>query len=298
MSWEITFIKWLQSSASSFSNTIAEFITNFGEQYILIVILAFIYFAYDKKVGEQIAYCTFIGVVSNNAIKGLVKAPRPFTVAPEILDDIPEAALESATGYSFPSGHTQSGSTFYSAIGFHFKKRWVWIVVIIAILLVGFSRIYLGVHFPKDVIVGTVLGFGGAWLGTFLYQKWGQSYRSKLILFLATAAVFLPFIFIFYRPDFDDIEIYRDFYTSYSLMLGFIGAVAVENKWVNFTCNTTLKRRLIRFALGLVVLIGVLLGLDKVFPEGYIFLDMLRYALVSFIGMGLYPFLFKPLHLD
>ncbi|MDD4211978.1 MAG: phosphatase PAP2 family protein [Bacilli bacterium] len=294
MEWELALIKWLRSTSTEVSNIIGELITIFGEQYVLIVILAFIYFVYNKKVGEQIAYCVFIGVCSNNAIKGLVERARPFTVDESIIP----ARQETATGFSFPSGHTQNASTFYSAVGLHFKNHKLWIAIGVIIILIACSRVYLGVHYPTDVIAGALLGFGGALLGTYLYQKWGSNFKHKMILFNATALCFLPFVFIYYRPSFSDIEIYRDFYTGYALFLGFIAAVFVENKYVNFTCQTAIKRRLIRFGLSLIVFIGLLFGLDILFPEGYIFLDMLRYGLVSFVGMGLFPFLFKPLHLD
>ncbi|MFA6627221.1 MAG: phosphatase PAP2 family protein [Bacilli bacterium] len=294
MEWELTFIKWLRTTSNEVSNILAEMITILGEQYILIVILAFIYFVYNKKVGEQIAYCVFIGVCSNNALKGLVNRVRPFEADVTIIP----ARMETATGYSFPSGHTQNASTFYGAIGLHFKNKKLWIAIITIIILIACSRVYLGVHYPTDVIGGALLGIAGAFLGTWLYQKWGTNFKHKMILLVATALVFLPFTIIYYRPNFSDIEVYRDFYTGYALFLGFIGAVFVENKWVDFTCQTSLKRRLIRFGLSLVVFAGLLMGLDKLFPEGYIFLDMLRYGLVSFVGMGLYPMLFKPLHLN
>jgi len=293
MEWEIAFIKWLQASATSTSYLLAEIFSFLGEQYILIVILAFIYFVYDKKIGEQIAYCIFLGACSNNAIKGLVKAKRPFQVD----NAISGGRQETATGFSFPSGHSQNAATFYGAIAFHFKKKIIWVSAILLVLLIAFSRVYLGVHFPVDVIVGALLGFGLAFLGSFLYQKWQTSLKNKMLLLLITALVFFPFLIIFYRHNFNEIEIYKDFYTSYALFHGFIGAIYLENKYVNFSCKSALKSRLIRFILSLVIFIVLLFGLKAILPKNNIFFDMLRYFLVSFIGMGIYPLSFKKLRL-
>lgn len=293
LQWELNLIKFFQSNANGFINFLAEAISFVGEQYTLIVILAFIYFVYNKEMGEEIAFSVFLGVCLNNALKGLIKAPRPFQVDSEI-----SAGREStATGYSFPSGHAQNSATFYGSIAVEFKKRYITIIVITLVFLVSLSRIYLGVHFPKDVIVGMILGFLTALGGVYLYRKFSYSLKTKMMVLLFSALAFLPFIFIFYHRDFEEIKLFRDFYTGYALFLGFIPAIYLENKYVKFSNEAKLSKKLIRFGLALIVFMAILFGLKVIIPKGYIFLDMLRYGLVSFVGMGLYPLSFKKLGL-
>ena len=87
--------------------------------------------------------------------------------------------------------------------------------------------------------------------------------------------------------------IYKDFYTAFALFLGFIPAVIIENKFVNFNCLNSLKIRLIRLAIGLVIILGTYVGLKMIFPPENIYFDMLRYFLVIFIGLGIYPLIAK-----
>lgn len=289
MQFEIEIIKWFQGIGNVVFDILVEGITFLGEQYVIIVILAFIYFVYNKKIGEAIAYTLFLSLSLNNAVKGVIGAKRPFEVDNTIVPKRPQ----TATGFSFPSGHTQGSTTLYTSIGLVLKNRKVWIGVICLVFLIGASRLYLGVHFPRDVIVGWALGITCSFLGSYLYNKFATSLKAKMLLFITTAVIFIPFNFIFYRSNFSDIEKYRDFFTGYALFWGFILATFIENKYVNFDCSNTLKIRLIRYFIGLLLFVIIQFGLKLLFPDENIFFDMLRYFLVTFVPMGLYPLTFK-----
>jgi membrane-associated phospholipid phosphatase len=289
MQIELDIIKWFQSFANSFTDVLGELFTILGEQYVLVAVLAFIYFVYNKKTAESIAYSVFLSLCLNNTLKGIVKADRPFQVDNEILGK----RAQTATGFSFPSGHTQAAAVFYTSLGKQFKSKKAWTFFIIIIFLVGLSRVYLGVHFPRDIVAAVILGVATAIFGSYLYEKYAYSLKSKMILFWVTALVFFPFLFIFYKPNFSDIKVYRDFYTGYALFLGFICAVYLENKYVDFDCSSPLKTRLIRFSIALLIFIIIQFGLKAILPSENIFFDMLRYFMVTFVTMGLYPLTFK-----
>ncbi|HHU21145.1 MAG TPA: phosphatase PAP2 family protein [Acholeplasma sp.] len=287
--FELDISRFFRSISTETLDKIVQILTFMGSQIVIIVIVAIIYFVLDKKAGEKIIYITLTSYGVNNALKGLFAIKRPFQVDP----DIEAAGVSDATGYSFPSGHSQGAASVYFSIANHFKKRWLWIISIVIITIIGFTRIWLGVHFLSDVVVGISLGIGISLLCGSLYDTFEHSFKSKIILLATTLIIFAPFLFIFYRPNVDDMLVYRDFYISYAAYLGFFGAVIIENKLVKFTDLTTLGMKILRAAIGIAIMVGVYLGLKFAFPDGYMILDMLRYFLVIFIGLGIYPLIFK-----
>ncbi|HHU55617.1 MAG TPA: phosphatase PAP2 family protein [Acholeplasmataceae bacterium] len=294
MNFELNIIKWFQEIANDFTDILGEGITILGEQVIIVAIVAFIYFVYNKKAGEYIAYSVFLSACINGAIKGLVRAPRPFQVDNSIVGK----RAQTATGFSFPSGHTQAAASFYTAIGKIFKNKKIWIVIGIIIFLVGVSRIYLGVHFPRDVIVGAALGVGSAILGFYLFNLVYENPKRKFLLFFVTGLIFFPFLFVFYEENYVDIEMYRDFYITYALYFGFGTAIYIENKFVNFTCDCKLNKRIIRFIVAVILFLCLQLGLKYILPNENIFFDMLRYFLTAFIPLGIFPLTFKRFNLN
>ncbi|MDD2259129.1 MAG: phosphatase PAP2 family protein [Bacilli bacterium] len=287
--FELNIIRFFRDISIPFIDNLMQIITFFGEQYVLILVLSTIYFVFNKEAGEKIAYSIFTSLGLNNIFKGIIKINRPFVTDPTI----DAVRIETATGYSFPSGHSQNAAVTFSSVAYHFKKKWLWITASILIFLVGISRVFLGVHYLSDVIVGISLGLGSTLLCSLLYEKFKGSLLSKSLLFGITLLAFVPFLALFYRPNQADMLIYKDFYTAFALFLGFIPAVIIENKFVNFNCLNSLKIRLIRLAIGLVIILGTYVGLKMIFPPENIYFDMLRYFLVIFIGLGIYPLIAK-----
>ena len=102
MEFELNIIRAIQSIANPFLDGLFQFITMFGEEAILIPLIAVIYWAFNKRMGEFIAYASLTSVLVNGAIKDIFKAKRPIGEP-----GIRSLRVETATGYSFPSGHTQ-----------------------------------------------------------------------------------------------------------------------------------------------------------------------------------------------
>lgn len=292
---ELDFLHALRNISNPFLDTLFELITMLGEETVLIGILALVYFIYDKKIGQIIAYTLFTSLLVNHTVKGLVKYERPFHYDPE-LDSV---RIETATGYSFPSGHTHQAATLYSSIAKNVettKKKLIWLISIIIVLLVGFSRLWLAVHYPKDVIVGLILGFGMTFICSYLYSKFAKNYKSTLYLFLISLFLFSPLLFIYYRSSYEDIYVYRNFYICFAMYGGFIAAYALEEKYVKFTCNTTFKKKIIRTLGAVIAVVLIKIGLKSLltlFFDNNIFFDMIRYFLMTFVCLGLYPFIFR-----
>lgn len=293
MDFELRIIKWFQKIATDFTDILGEAFTILGEQVIIVGVIAFIYFVYNKKAGEYIAYSVFLSACINGAIKGIVRAERPFQVDATIEGK----RAQTATGYSFPSGHAQNAASFYTSLGMHFKNKKLWIAIAIIIFLVAISRVYLGVHFPRDVIVGALLGISAAIISYYLFNSVYENPKRKLLLFVVTGLIFFPFLFIFYQKKYVDIELYRDFYITYALYLGFGSAIFIENKFVSFDCTGKLNKRIIRFIGAIVIFLGLQIVLKAIFPKENILFDMLRYFLTAFVPLGIFPLFFKKLGL-
>lgn len=273
---ELEILRNIQSIANPFLDLLFQLITICGEQLVLISIISIIYWALDKKFGEYIAYSVLTSVLLNNAIKDIFKMKRP--IGEEGIRTLRE---ETATGYSFPSGHTQGASSFYGAMAIYLKKRVMYIIATVMIILIGFSRLYLGVHYPKDVIVGGVLGVLTSLICYKLYNK----VENKMLLYVITFAIFIPALTFAHSAD---------FIKGMGTYLGFIIGIYIEKKYVNFSTEGNTGNKIIRVLLGIVILLVLQLGLKVLLPSGTIF-SFIRYLLISLVGIGVYPMTFKKL---
>ena len=180
---ELEILRNIQSIANPFLDILFQLITICGEQMVLVLIISIIYWVKDKKFGEYIAYAVLTSVLVNCVVKDIFKFKRP--IGEEGIRTLRE---KTATGYSFPSGHTQGAGSFYGAMAIYIKKKVMYIIAIIMIILIGFSRLYLGVHYPKDVIVGGILGVLISYICYNIYNK----YENKIMVYTITFIIFLP----------------------------------------------------------------------------------------------------------
>ena len=271
---ELEILRHIQSIANPFFDFLFQLITICGEQIVLISIISIIYWALDKKFGEYIAYSVLTSVLLNNAIKDIFKMKRP--IGEEGNRTLRE---QTATGYSFPSGHTQSASSFYGSMAIYLKNRVMYIIATVMIILIGFSRLYLGVHYPKDVIVGGILGV----LTSLICYKLYNRVENKMLLYVVTFAIFIPALTFAHSAD---------FIKGMGTYLGFIIGIYIEKRYVNFSTEGNTGNKIIRVLLGIVILLVLQLGLKVILPSGTIF-SFIRYALISLIGIGVYPMIFK-----
>lgn len=271
---ELEILRSIQSIANPFLDILFQLITMCGEQIVLISIIAVIYWTLDKKFGEYIAYSVLTSVLLNNTIKDIFKMKRP--IGEKGIRTLRE---QTATGYSFPSGHTQNASSFYGAMAIYLKKRVMHIIATIMIILVGFSRLYLGVHYPKDVIVGGILGVLTSLICYKLYNK----FENKMLLYVITFVIFIPVLTFAHSAD---------FIKGMGTYLGFIIGIYIEKKYVNFSVETSNGNKIIRVLLGVLILLVLQVGLKYILPGGTIF-SFIRYLLISSIAIGVYPMVFK-----
>ncbi|MEF9951104.1 MAG: phosphatase PAP2 family protein [Clostridium sp.] len=275
---ELEIIRFIQGFSSPFLDLVFEIITACGEGILIIGVLSSIYWAINKEFGEYIGFAYFTSMLVNNFIKDIFKAPRPIGQ-----EGVVSLRTETATGYSFPSGHSQGASTFYSALSIGLKQRWFYIFTGVLIGLIGLSRLYLGVHYPKDVIVGILLGV----LSSIVCYKLFNLVYNRVLLYGVVFLVFMPVLLMNNSPDF--VKAYGGFF-------GFLIGIWFENKYVGFKVDGSNIKKIFRVILGIFI-VGIVHGALKLgLPDGNMYY-FIRYAITSFVGLGLYPLIFTKLNL-
>ncbi|MBQ6884651.1 MAG: phosphatase PAP2 family protein [Clostridia bacterium] len=141
----------------------------------IVLAIALICFKPSRKMGITLGLALLLGlIVGNLGLKNLFARPRPYTVNPEI---VPNMLIERLSDYSFPSGHTrccfESGMAMYLC-----DKRWGKVAFVLG-GFIGFSRIYLYMHYPTDVIAGALLGLLNGFIAFIIVDKIYKAIDNK-----------------------------------------------------------------------------------------------------------------------
>jgi len=285
---ELDFLRYLEGIRTEALTKLFELITMLGEEMILVLLIVVIYFVIDKKLGSRILLIAVTSGCFNIVVKNIVKRPRPFTVG-----GITPVRVETATGYSFPSGHTQSFAAWSTAFWIKYKKAWVGVFAVTGTILVAFSRMFLGVHYPSDVLVGATLGMAIAIFMSYLYDKVNDDKK----LFLVVSLCLLPFaIFYLVKPDPE----YESFFKLYAMLPGFLLGMIVEERYAPLQFDINNWKKILRVVIGLACTLAVKEGLRLPLEAGIrgeFIMDAFRYMTMVFVVCGLCPILFKKIKL-
>lgn len=292
--WEVALQQWLQGMIDSdIGIAIVSFITMFGEELVMIAILGFLYWSYDKKFGKFVGMNILIGTVANPMLKNLAFRRRPYFDHPSIqilkpVDASADIYNVTAQGYSFPSGHTTNSTMIYSSLAMYKKKNKIlWIIAVVIPFLVGVSRVMLGAHYVTDVLCGWVVGTGLMLLFSYLQTH----VKNENLLHLIVALCCLPGVFYCKTTD---------FFTGYGMLLGYFLAVPFEKKFVNFKETKNVIESILRVAGGGALYFGLNKLLKLPFPKELLesatmpsfLIRTARYAIIIFVLMGVYPMIF------
>lgn len=274
-------------------------VTTLGEETAFLVAALIVFWCVDKRKGYYVMAVGFIGTMANQFLKLLCRIPRPW-----VLDEnftIVEAAREAAKGYSFPSGHSQNAVGTFGAIAGTTKNRWVKCSCIAAAVLVPFSRMYLGVHTPVDVLAGS----GIALLLVIVLQpvmlgrtdKW---MKPVIAVMLAMAVGLLLYVELFPFPaDVDAHNLESGVKNAYTMLGCITGAAIVyiaEKRFVKFETTAVWWAQILKVVLGLgavlIVKEGLRAPLEALFGS-HMAARAVRYFLIVIVAGVLWPMTFR-----
>ncbi len=290
---------FFQSIRNPFLDFFMAAITRLGEETVLVVLALLFLWCLDKHEGYYLLTVSFAGLLVNQFMKIVCRVPRPWVKDPNF--SIVEEAREAATGYSFPSGHTQTSVGAYSALGLWNKQKWFRGIMIALCVLVPISRLYLGVHTLSDVLISAVIALA---LSLLLYPLFRRLKEKPHLMYLplgvlfAVGVVFLLYVELYPFPanvDIHNLTSARD--NAYKLLgsvLGFALLYFLDSRFFRYETRAPLLAQLIKVAVGAVVVLGIKSLLKQPLLSlcgGHSVANAIRYFLLFGIA-GVCPILF------
>ena len=157
MEWNLNCLRAIAELRTPLLDTLMQGVTELGGETLFMLFMLVVFWCVDKNKGYFLMLLCFTGTAVNQMLKITFCIPRPWVLDPSF--EIVESARAGATGFSFPSGHTQNAVAAYGGMFCITKKLWVRVVCMALALLIPFSRLYLGVHTPLDVGVSFLIGW-------------------------------------------------------------------------------------------------------------------------------------------
>ena len=263
---------FFESIRSPVLDQIMSLITHLGEEAVFLVAALLIFWCVDKNRGYYLMAVGFVGTILNQFLKLVFRIPRPWVRDPNFT--IVESARAEATGYSFPSGHTQNVVGTFAAISITTRHNWLRAAAWIPVILVPISRMYLGVHTPLDVGVSFVLALVLVFLLHPLFADADRNPgRLYLILLIMAAAAASYVLFVEFFPFPADID--PDNYTE-----------GVKN------AAAPIGGQVLKLIIGFAVVLAVKEGLKPLLNMlfgGHLASNALRYFAVVIVAGCLWP---------
>jgi membrane-associated phospholipid phosphatase len=147
----ITWVLWLQEFSPALDGVMST-ITLFGEAAGFVLLISLLYWSLDRRLAVRLLLLYVLSLFINTWAKELLMQPRPYEYDPRVLQ------LDISGGGGLPSGHTQGAVVVWGFIALWVRRRWSTVLAVAMILLVPLSRMYLGMHFPTDLLGGYMLG--------------------------------------------------------------------------------------------------------------------------------------------
>lgn len=287
MEWGLEVIRAVQAVRSPALDIVFRAITSLGGQEFYFLLLPLLLWCIDYAVGVRLGTAFLLATYVNIGLKDLFALPRPFSADPSV-------RVYDAEGYGLPSGHAQLSVVLWGSIAHTLEKGWAWVAAVLLALLIGFSRVYLGVHFPTDVLMGWFVGALLVLAYVAIHCPTEAWLEQQALSVQLVAIILLPLALLVLNPTANVARIT-------GIMLGIGVGVALLMRYYHYDAGGPLWQRVVRLLLGIVVLLVLRFGLSVVSPAGTPLLELaLRFA--RYVAVGLWvglgaPWLFNKLAL-
>ena len=291
-----------------------KFFSFMGTEEFFMVVLPVVYWCVDSSVGIRVAVILMISGGLNDALKMAFHGTRPYWYSVQV------KGLAAETSFGVPSNHTQSATVIWGIIAAYLRKWWAWLVAVLLIIMIGLSRLYLGVHFPHDVLLGLLVGGLLLWLvlrfwdPVVAWAKKKSPNQQIVAAFLASLALFLlsviPFVWLkvtHWQPP-QEWAAYatqaislEGASTTAGTFFGLMAGLAWLVHKGGFQTKGLWWQLVLRYLLGVAGVLIIRYGLKFIFPEGEtvlaIFFRYIRYTAIGFWVTGGAPWVFIRLKL-
>lgn len=244
-------ILFIQTFKTPFLDYFFQFITMAGEQPFFILLACWFTWCYDKESGWRLGFIFLTGTAINSVLKDIFCIPRPIG-----RDEISSMRTHTAKGYSFPSGHTQSAALCWFSLAKIYKGRYLFIIGTAIVILVGISRLYLGVHWPSDVIGGALIGAAWVFTADYIWIRFNGAGNIRftiiMLAIMITACILFPSNYMV---------------RTTGAASGFLSGIILEKRYLNFHLSGNIINSVIRFITGIAFVVLILQGTKILLPK-------------------------------
>lgn len=292
----------LESIRAPWLDTVMAAITHLGEETVFMVAALFVFWCVSKRHGYYLLAIGFAGTVLNQFLKLLFRIPRPWVLDSNFT--IVESARAQATGYSFPSGHSQNAIGTFGGIARFARRKWVRAAAIVAAVLVPLSRMYLGVHTPLDVGVAAVIAVALVFALYPLMERSDSRHGvmgAVLAVMLALAVGYLLFVSLYPFPaDVDAANLASGVENAWKLLGATVGMLVgwwLDVRFIHFDTRAVWYVQLIKLVGGLALLLGIRAALKAPLAAalGAGAGGAVRYGVMVLFAAAVWPMVFAPL---